>query len=56
MGTNLMPWEIDDIPGQWLLAMRIAQRLPEMQAGMAKVESIFEKAKRDHPTFRKLIH
>ena len=56
-GAAGMPWEIDDIPDEWLYAFEgITLRLPKMTAGLQKIEGFKAKWRASHPTYRKHIH
>lgn len=48
------PWEIDQLPDEWVeLILNMGQPLQEMQNARAKVDQIFEKYRKEHPTYRK---
>lgn len=51
----MLPWEIDEVPAEWLIAFNKLDELPAMQKGMQQTESYFNEMKRKHPTFRKHV-
>jgi hypothetical protein len=44
-GLAVMPWEVDEIPDEWLAAFEsLADELPQMQRGRAQLDAAFARA------------
>jgi lipopolysaccharide biosynthesis regulator YciM len=64
-GTDVRPWEVEDIPYEWIAAYsameklpeiaayNAMEKLPEMQENQNKAKAIFDQVIAKHPTFRK---
>jgi glycogen debranching enzyme len=47
-GAALMPWEIEEMPGEWMDAiLAMADELREMQAARKQVDSVKQKLLKD---------
>lgn len=52
-GAVISPWEIDDLPMDWLDTFEgLAVDLPKMRKGQGQVESFKERWRKQHPQWR----
>ena len=55
-GTVIAPWEIDQLPEEWLdLLLGIGTDLQQMKEAQDRVDAWFKKTRREHPTYSKLV-
>ncbi len=52
-GSNVRPWEVDEIPWEWLTAIEVMAGAQQAETAQRKVGTYFDAAMRNHPTFRK---
>ena len=53
-GAIVAPWEVDELPGEWLDALTgMATNVPAMAAGKQKVENALEHWRQAHPQYRR---
>lgn len=56
-GTIIGSWEVRDLPDDYIDACRaLIIELPGIQEGVAKVEAIMAKRRKEHPQYRKYRH
>jgi hypothetical protein len=56
-GTVVAPWEVWDLPGEWIeAAVAITTRLEQARAAQRKIEQKLEAWRNAHPTYRKRYH
>jgi len=59
-GAQVRPWEIDDIPGEWLLAIEVMANETQAETGRQNanqvVDAYFAARRAAHPTYRKYVH
>jgi hypothetical protein len=52
-GALVGPWDLDQLPEEWLMAYQELQLLPQKQQEIQRLEAFFDEFERKHPTFRK---
>jgi len=53
-GTVIRPWEIEDLPGDWVTTFRyVVEKFPGIQAGVKDAKKIIDDIKRSHPQYGK---
>ena len=55
-GALIAPWQIADIPDEWLEAVAAINSLPAMQTGIGEIEARKARIRSEHPTYRKTKH
>ncbi|MCK5564534.1 MAG: hypothetical protein KAJ07_04755 [Planctomycetes bacterium] len=53
MGTQLGPWDVDNVDPQWLTVFNVLENNEVNTIGKAVAASFIERARLAHPTFRK---
>ncbi len=52
-GALVAPWEVSQLPDEWLEAFRETDEIPRRRQEKARLEQIFEAARQQHPQFGK---
>lgn len=54
LGTNLLPWEFDDVPREWITAILEEDKFESYKKEQAAVKNYMDSIINRHPTFRKV--